>query len=85
MPTVIREYYIKMKQTVYHYYRELLMELRVIIWLSAILHVSSRTSLFLKHVGSWGEKNPFWPVIAQQETKNLLSTNQPNDTIAFFN
>ena len=63
MPTVIREYYIKMKQTVYHYYRELLMELRVIIWLSAILHVSSRTSLFLKYVGSCGEKKTLFGLL----------------------
>ena len=27
--------------------------------------------------------NPFWPVLAQQETENLLYTNQPNDIIAF--
>ena len=32
MPTLIREYYNKMKQTAYHYYRELLMKLGVTIW-----------------------------------------------------
>ena len=32
----------------------------------------------------WRKKNPFWPVIAQQETRNLLF-NQPDDTIPFLN
>ena len=37
-----------------------------------------------KFPNSPGEKrNPFWPVLAQQETGNLLYTNQPNDIIAF--
>ena len=36
IPTLIREYYNKMKQTVHHYYRELLMKLGVIIWLHVI-------------------------------------------------
>ena len=31
------------------------------------------------------KKKPFRPVIAQQENRNLLLTNQPNDIIAFYN
>ena len=92
IPTLIREYCNKMKQTVRHYNRELLMKLGVIIWLRYILYrlgvISSfRTSFnfFLKCLGSLGgKKTPFWPVIAQQETRNLLF-NQPDDTIPFLN
>ena len=32
----------------------------------------------------WRKKTPFWPVIAQQETRNLLF-NQADDTIPFLN
>ena len=92
IPTLIREYYNKMKQTVHHYYRELLMKLGVIIWLHVIYCMSGvissfRTSFnfFLKCLGSLGgKKTSFWPVIAQQETRNLLF-NQPDDTIPFLN
>ena len=92
IPTLIREHYNKMKQTVHHDYRELLMKLGVIIWLHVIYCMSGvissfRTSFnfFLKCLGSLGgKKTPFWPVIAQQETRNLLF-NQPDDTIPFLN
>ena len=42
-------------------------------------------NFFLKCLGSLGgKKTPFWPVIAQQETRNLLF-NQPDDTILLLN
>ena len=77
-----------MKQTVHHYYRELLMKLGVIIWLPIIYCMFGGNFLILYifqffnkiSIGSLGEKkNPFWPVIAQQETRNLLF-NQHDDT-----
>ena len=77
-----------MKQTVHHYYRELLMKLGVIIWLPIIYCMFGGNFLILyifqffnkTSIGSLGEKkNPFWPVIAQQETRNLLF-NQHDDT-----
>ena len=40
IPTLIREYYNKMKQTVHHDHRELLMKLGVIIWLHVIYCMS---------------------------------------------
>ena len=42
-------------------------------------------NFFLKCLGSLGgKKTPFWPVIAQHKTRNLLF-NQPDDTIPFLN
>ena len=81
-----------MKQTVHHYYRELLMKLGVIIWLHVIYCMSGGNFLisyifqfFSKMSRKLGrKKTSFWPVIAQQETRNLLF-NQPDDTIPFLN
>ena len=53
--------------------------------LEVIFSFSTSFNFFLKCLGRFGEKkNPFWPVIAQQETRNLLF-NQPDDTIPFLN
>ena len=92
IPTLVREYYNKMKQTVHHYYRELLMKLGVIIWLHVIYYMSGGNFLisyifrFFSKMSRklWRKKTPLWPVIAQQETRNLLF-NQPDDTILFLN
>ena len=92
IPTLVREYYNKMKQTVHHYYRELLMKLGVIIWLHVMYYMSGGNFLisyifrfFSKMSRKLGrKKTPLWPVIAQQETRNLLF-NQPDDTIPFLN
>ena len=50
-----------------------------------LVQISQPTQTRFKFPNSPGEKkkNPFWPVLAQQETENLLYTNQPNDIIAF--
>ena len=91
MPTLIREYYNKMKQTVHHYYRELLMKLGVIIWLHVIYCMSGGYFLisyifqfFSKMSRKLGRKKSlFWSVIAQQETRNLLFNHLM--TIPFLN
>ena len=45
-----------------------------------LVQISQPTQTRFKFPNSPGEKkNPFWPVLAQQETENLLYTNQPND------
>ena len=76
----------------HHYYRELFMKLGVIIWLHVIYCMSGGYFLisyifqfFSKMSRKLGrKKTSFWPVIAQQETRNLLF-NQPDDTIPFLN
>ena len=53
--------------------------------LEVIFSFSKSFNFFLKCLERLGEKKtPFWPVIAQQETRNLLF-NQPDDTIPFLN
>ena len=53
--------------------------------LEVIFSFSTSFNFFLKCLGRLGEKKtPFSPVIAQQETRNLLF-NQPDDTIPFLN
>ena len=92
IPTLVREYYNKMKQTIHYYYRELLMKLGVIIWLHVMYYMSGGNFLisyifrFFSKMSRqlWRKKTPLWPVIAQQETRNLLF-NQPDDTIPFLN
>ena len=71
IPTLIREYYNKMKQTVHHYYRELLMKLGVIIWLPIIYCMFGGNFLILYifqffnkiSIGSLGEKKTLFGLL----------------------